>query len=419
MFKLRSQSIRSLFIHFLASVIALVSRFVASKVSNMHFTTIVLLVGAPTLSFAQVVGKAYGFAAGVTGGGSATPAVPKDIAQLKSWLGDDTPRVIRIDKTFNFIGSEGSVTEMGCRNKNVCTFLNGGQDWIKPDCDSEQTPVQVTYDKAGTVGIIVGSNKSIVGVGNKGVLHGKGLRLKQGASNVIIQNLHIDNLNPQHIWGGDGISLEGQNNGVWIDHNKFTRVGRQMFVSHFDANTATLSNNEFDGKTSYSRTCNNKHYWTIMMVGKLDKITFDKNYLHDVSGRAPKIGSESGTQIIQAVNNYYNYNTGHAFDISFAGARVLIEGNRLENQPQPMTPASSTGKVYNVPDDASRTNCASYLGRNCEINAITASGAITARKDNSVLTELGKYKANLVQPLRYGDVKGHVLANYGVGRIGN
>lgn len=419
MFKLRSQSIRSLFIHFLASVIALVSRFVASKVSNMHFTTIVLLVGAPTLSFAQVVGKAYGFAAGVTGGGSATPAVPKDIAQLKSWLGDDTPRVIRIDKTFNFIGSEGSVTEMGCRNKNVCTFLNGGQDWIKPDCDSEQAPVQVTYDKAGTVGIIVGSNKSIVGVGNKGVLHGKGLRLKQGASNVIIQNLHIDNLNPQHIWGGDGISLEGQNNGVWIDHNKFTRVGRQMFVSHFDANTATLSNNEFDGKTSYSRTCNNKHYWTIMMVGKLDKITFDKNYLHDVSGRAPKIGSESGTQIIQAVNNYYNYNTGHAFDISFAGARVLIEGNRLENQPQPMTPASSTGKVYNVPDDASRTNCASYLGRNCEINAITASGAITARKDNSVLTELGKYKANLVQPLRYGDVKGHVLANYGVGRIGN
>ncbi|CRK11441.1 hypothetical protein BN1708_010162 [Verticillium longisporum] len=339
----------------------------------MHFTTIALLVGAPTLSFAQVVGKAYGFAAGVTGGGSATPAVPKDIAH---------------------------VTEMGCRNKNVCTFLNGGQDWIKPDCDSEQTPIQVTYDKAGTVGIIVGSNKSIIGVGNKGVLHGKGLRLKKGASNVIIQNIHIDNLNPQHIWGGDGISLEGQNNGVWIDHNKFTRVGRQMFVSHFDANTATLSNNEFDGKTSYSRTCNNKHYWTIMMVGKLDKITFDKNYLHDVSGRAPKIGSESGTQIIQAVNNYYNYNTGHAFDISFAGARQHRQS-------------------LQVPDDASRTNCASYLGRNCEANAITASGAITARKDDSVLTELGKYKANLVQPLRYGDVKGHVLANYGIGRIGN
>ncbi|KAM0334480.1 hypothetical protein ACHAQA_001509 [Verticillium albo-atrum] len=383
----------------------------------MHFASFAILVGAPTLSFAQVVGKAYGFAAGVTGGGSATPAVPKDIAQLKSWLGDDTPRVIRIDKTFNFIGSEGSVTEQGCRNKNVCTFLNGGQDWIKPDCDSEQTPVQVTYDKAGTVGIIVGSNKSIVGVGSKGVLHGKGLRLKKGASNVIIQNIHIDNLNPQHIWGGDGISLEGQNNGVWIDHNKFTRVGRQMFVSHFDANTATLSNNEFDGKTSYSRTCNNKHYWTIMMVGKFDKITFDKNYLHDVSGRAPKIGSETGTQIIQAVNNYYNYNTGHAFDISFAGARVLIEGNRLENQPQPMTPASSVGKVYNVPDDASKTNCASFLGRNCEGNAITASGTIAARRDNSVLTELGKYKANLVKPLRYGDVKGHVLANYGVGRI--
>jgi len=28
---------------------------------------------------AQVVGKPYGFATGVTGGGSATPAIPKDI----------------------------------------------------------------------------------------------------------------------------------------------------------------------------------------------------------------------------------------------------------------------------------------------------------------------------------------------------
>ncbi|KAM5358325.1 hypothetical protein ACJZ2D_015394 [Fusarium nematophilum] len=356
----------------------------------MHCSTFALLVGAPSLALAQVVGKPYGFAAGVTGGGSATPAVPRDIAELKSWLADDVPRVIRIDKTFNFIGSEGRATEIGCREKTICTLLNGGQDWIGPNCDpNNQTPVQVQYDKAGGRGMDVGSNKSIVG-----------------------------NLNPQYIWGGDAIDLTGNNDGVWIDHCKFSRIGRQMFVSHFGpGNTATLSNNEFDGRTTNTRTCNNDHYWTIMIVGQLDKITFDRNYLHDVSGRAPKIGSDNGVQIVQATNNYYNYNTGHAFDISFAGAKVLLEGNRFENQPQPMTSASSIGKVFNVYDNESRVACAAHLGRNCEMNALTASGSWPSRSDNSVLQEMSKYRGNMVTPLRYGDVKGHVLGNYGIGRI--
>lgn len=47
----------------------------------MHFSSLALLFGAPVLSLAQVVGKAYGFASGVTGGGSASPAVPRDIAE--------------------------------------------------------------------------------------------------------------------------------------------------------------------------------------------------------------------------------------------------------------------------------------------------------------------------------------------------
>ncbi|EAW23599.1 uncharacterized protein NFIA_023100 [Aspergillus fischeri NRRL 181] len=39
-----------------------------------------------------------------------------------------------------------------------------------------------------------------------------------GARNVIIQNVHITELNPQYIWGGCN-SLDGTNN-VWIDHVK-------------------------------------------------------------------------------------------------------------------------------------------------------------------------------------------------------
>lgn len=41
----------------------------------------------------------------------------------------------------------------------------------------------MTYDTAGVSGINVGSNKSIIGVGSKGVIRGKGLRMANGAKN--------------------------------------------------------------------------------------------------------------------------------------------------------------------------------------------------------------------------------------------
>jgi pectin lyase len=64
-------------------------------------------------------------------------------------------------------------------------------------------------------GLTVGSNKSIIGVGAKGVLRGKGLRMANGAKNVIIQNIHITDLNPQYIWGGDAITVDGSDL-IWV-----------------------------------------------------------------------------------------------------------------------------------------------------------------------------------------------------------
>ncbi|EKG21328.1 Pectate lyase/Amb allergen [Macrophomina phaseolina MS6] len=165
---------------------------------------------------AGVVGSAEGFAKGVTGGGSATPVYPSTIAELTSYLADDKARVIMLNKEFNFLKSEGTATEKGCRPASNKCPGNGGQDAINHAswCDNGNagagsTSITVTYDKAGVSGLTVGSNKSIVGVGSKGVIRGKGLRLANGAKNVIIQNIHITELNPQYIWGGDGITLDG------------------------------------------------------------------------------------------------------------------------------------------------------------------------------------------------------------------
>ena len=53
--------------------------------------------------------------------------------------------------------------------------------------------ITVKYDKAGVSGLAVGSNKSIIGIGSKGVIRGKGLRMANGAKNVIIQYIYIPN----------------------------------------------------------------------------------------------------------------------------------------------------------------------------------------------------------------------------------
>jgi pectin lyase len=97
-----------------------------------------------------------------------------------------------IDKTFDFRGTEGTATEAGCY-QSTCTPANGGQTYIGTlSCGgSNMIATTITWDKAGATPLIVGSNKSIVGVGIKGVIIGKGLRLPATTTNVIIQNIHI------------------------------------------------------------------------------------------------------------------------------------------------------------------------------------------------------------------------------------
>jgi pectin lyase len=168
-----------------------------------------------------VTGAAEGFAKGVTGGGTAAPVYPTTNAELVSYLGDSQARVIILTKTFDFTGSEGTATDTGCApwgTASACQVAINKDSW----CDNYEPSapkVSVSYDVAGMLGITVKSNKSLVGQGNSGVIKGKGLRIVSGAANIIIQNVHITDLNPKYVWGGDGITLDGTDL-VWIDHVK-------------------------------------------------------------------------------------------------------------------------------------------------------------------------------------------------------
>ena len=90
----------------------------------MKFLAIAALAGlAHMASAVGVVGKAEGFATGVTGGGNATPQYPTDIKELTTLLTDTTARVIVLDKTFDYTTSEGTVTGTACTFETLVTHI--------------------------------------------------------------------------------------------------------------------------------------------------------------------------------------------------------------------------------------------------------------------------------------------------------
>ncbi|KPM41741.1 putative pectin lyase E [Neonectria ditissima] len=378
---------------------------------------LIAFLSLATAAYAQVRGTPFGFAVGTTGGGSATPVYPKTNQD------DSVSRVIMIDRTFDFLETEGSTTAQCCSDDRTTKCPGGtskGQAFIQTTCTSG-TWETCTYWNAPRTPLKVGSNKSIVGVGSKGILRGKGLRLNGGVTNVIIQNIHITELNPQFVWGGDAITLDDCDK-VWIDHNKFSLIGRQMIVSGWGAaGHVTISDNEFDGKTSWSAGCNGKHYWTMLLIGNKDWYTIAGNWFHDVSGRTPHIGTDytASNIIVHAVNNYFQNVGGHCFDVD-TNTWLLIEGNYFDTVTTPVTQTSYTagGQVYFIQTVADASNAQGALGYIPEWNRLANSGSVSAIVSKSAIDTVGQYQSNLKwDHWKVADVPALVTSRAGVGKI--
>lgn len=378
-----------------------------------------ILAAASVASAQSVVGTAYGFATGVTGGGDAAAATPSSADELAEWLSDDTARTIVIDQEYDFTGT--TATDAGC-DRISCSVSNGGQYYLGDlSCgSSDNTAVNsITYDTAGPSALPVGSNKSIISSNGQGVLKGKGLSLQSGASNVIIQGVEFTNINPGIVWGGDALDLQGGNDGVWVDHCKFSLIGRQFVVAHYTGSRLTLSNNEFDGVTTTSASCNNNHYWTMMFIADGDQVTLDRNYFHDVSGRAPKLGADGVSGTFQASNNYFSNMDGHAFD-AYTGANAILEGNVFESVTTPITEqGASVSTIFNVVDDSAASTCESYIGRACAVNSVSSSGDWPSLSDTSALSTWANLADYLVDPVAASEVASLVTSNAGPSNLGS
>ncbi|KAM5347435.1 hypothetical protein ACJ41O_010440 [Fusarium nematophilum] len=356
-------------------------------------------VAALIPSVVAVTGAAEGFAEGVTGGGDAAPVYPKDINELVSYLGDSSPQVIVLEQEYDFTGSEGTASETGCAPWGTgagCQTAINKDDWCnnyQPDAPT----VDVSYDKAGLNPIIVASDKTIIGTGSKGVIKGKGLRITGGSQNIIIQNIHITELNPQYVWGGDAITLDGADL-VWIDHVTTSLIGRQHIVlGENPSGRVTISNSKIDGNTEWSATCDGHHYWSMYFTGSNDQITFKNNYIVKTSGRAPKV---QGGTLLHAVNNVWEDNSGHAFELGDGGS-VVAEGNVFKNVKAAIE-EGFTGKLFSSPDDSANAACSDSLGHACEVNSFESSGSLEG-SDSSILGEFSGKSVATAEPFSSAD----------------
>ncbi|KAI3394756.1 hypothetical protein diail_2285 [Diaporthe ilicicola] len=378
---------------------------------NFGLFLLTAILAGDKVSAAGVTGAAEGFAKGVTGGGSATPVYPSTNAELVSYLGDSSARVIILTKTFDFTGTEGTTSATGCApwgTASGCQTAINQNNWCT-EYEPNAPSVSVKYDNAAITPITVKSNKSLVGSGSSGIIKGKGLKIVSGANNIIIQNVHITDLNPQYVWGGDAITLNGADM-VWIDHVKTSLIGRQHIVLGYDAsNRVTISNTEIDGSTSWSATCDGHHYWGLYFTGSNDLITLKGNYIHHTSGRSPKVG---GNTLLHAVNNYWYANSGHAFEVD-SGAMIVVEGSVFQNVVNEVD-STVAGKIFNSPDTTSNTACASYLGHNCQLNAFGSSTGYSG-KDTSFLSNFqGK---NIASASTASSAQSSVPNSAGIGKI--
>ncbi|KAE8957762.1 hypothetical protein PR003_g32361, partial [Phytophthora rubi] len=346
---------------------------------------------------AFTVGSPEGLAAGATGGASGKTVYPTSTSELVSYLASSEPLVVVLNKTFDFRGTEGTTTETGCRPdytrecmakkngfKSQDVIIQGGNMETTGGCTGG-TSVKVTYDNAALKRMTVTGNKTIRGIGKSGVIKGKGLTL--AGDNIIVQNVHITELNHHLVWGGDAIYMQGNNGGstamkkIWLDHIKISRVGRQFITTNkASTDSMTISNSDFDGNTDYSASCDGHHYWSFIFYGKT-KFSMLNNYIHGTSGRSPKIGGDSAATVVAHVaNNFWGNNSGHSFEIG-ANAWVLAEGNYFSNTRMPLY----TGKDGALYAAGSGDECKNYLGRSCAANELVDSGAFTSRNGGTAL----------------------------------
>jgi pectate lyase len=336
---------------------------------------------------------------------------------------DNEPRIIEVSGTIDFRGSKGSGLKKGCDYGRTCSSPYITEKLVLLDendahCDGK-TIFDIGYDKATDEPLLIGSNKTVIGVGSNAAIKGKEVRLYK-VNNVIVRNLTISDINEGIIFAGDGMLLYDVDN-IWIDHNRFERIGRHFITGGFGAvKNTTISWNDFNGNSFYSNNCDGIHYWNVFLVGETQSITLANNWFREFSGRAPKV---SGNTMMHMVNNYFQHATGHALDVHSelnSVSKVLVEGNYFEDVNTPITVGSSSiFATIGAPDSTVQALCQNALGRNCVGNFLTRTPSVNKFVQDPNVTDTfhSVLSTSVIVPISAEEVPASIKANAGPGHI--
>lgn len=239
---------------------------------------------------------------------------------------------------------------------------------------------------------------SLIGVGDKGVLDGIGIRINR-AHNIIIRNLTIRYV---AIGEKDGISIEGPASHIWIDHNEIYNsldsekdYYDELVSGKRDLDNVTLSYNYLHDS------------WKTSLWGSSDsdsshrRVTFYANHWQNAESRMPlyRFGEA------HVLNNFYENITSTAVNARM-GATIRVEGNVFENAKNPIVSFYS--------DEIGFWDVADNIFTDINWNPSPGDGIIAGPEVTSTVSYTPPYEYSA---LPASEVEAHVTAHAGVNRI--
>ena len=274
-------------------------------------------------------------------------------------------------------------------------------------------------------------NLSIIGVGNAGFFDGIGINIVR-ANNIIVRNIKMRYV---RIGQKDHISIDNNSRNIWIDHNEFynsLEVNKdyydELVSGKGDIDKVTLSYNHFHDS------------WKTSLWGSGDSNNFNRrisyigNYWERVNSRLPLFRFGEG----HILNNYYSEARESGIN-SRMGAHIRVEANHFENSKNVLISMdSATHGFWNASDNVLKNiEWGTYPSGNCTSTKGCVWGGVPGTTQNG--GDFGVYPnaaAGDVDPSTYDprdtagyvvlnpvydngndEIKHHVIANAGVGRL--
>ena len=260
---------------------------------------------------------------------------------------------------------------------------------------------KITTGNTGADSIVLANkdNISIIGTGGGAEFDGIGIHVKDGSSNLIIQNLKIHDVKAGV---GDAISIEGPSRNIWIDNN-------ELYSS------MSVSKDYYDGLLDIKRgaeyiTVSNNHFHDhhkVSLVGYSDAdtgaryVTYAHNLFENIGSRAPSIRDG----FAHVYENHFKNVEVSGINIR-AGGLALIENNVFENVRDPIASLDS-GEV-------GRWQLRGNVFNNVRYSSPGANEAVAGTDNKSTGSYSVPYGYELVGA---GKVAGYVGANAGPGGV--